>query len=83
MMREVYEEGVLGLAIEFSVERQGWVLDLISPPLWDIGAGPPHHLVHTQIVLPLAAYDQDIVDEYLDALLAIHFDHLGLLYTGW
>jgi hypothetical protein len=36
-----------------------------------------------KIILPLAAYERGNVDEYLDALLAIHFDHLGLLYTGW
>ena len=69
--------------IDFSVERQGWVLHLISPPWWDSGSWPPQHLIHTQIVLPLSAYEQGIVDEYLDALLAIHFDRFDLLSTGW
>jgi len=76
MAREFYREGMLQLTIEFAVEHQGWILGLASGP-------DPDHLVHSQIVLPLAAYEQGNVDEYLDALLAIHFDHLGLLYTGW
>jgi|KBSSwiStaDraftv2_1062776.scaffolds.fasta_scaffold60066_2 hypothetical protein len=76
MAREFYREGMLQLTIEFAVEHQGWILDLASGP-------DPDHLVHSQIILPLAAYEQGNVDEYLDALLAIHFDHLGLLYTGW
>jgi hypothetical protein len=76
MAREFYREGMLQLMIEFAVEHQGWVLDLASGPDQD-------HLVHSQIVLPLMAYELGNVDEYLDALLAIHFDHLGLLYTGW
>jgi len=76
MAREFYREGTLQLTIEFAVEHQGWILGLASGP-------DPDHLVHSQIILPLAAYEQGNVDEYLDALLAIHFDHLGLLYTGW
>jgi hypothetical protein len=76
MPREVYQEGELQLTIEFSVEHLGWVLDLASGP-------DPAHRVHSQIVLPFAAYEQGTVNEYLDALLAIHFDRLGLLYTGW
>ena len=76
MAREFYREGMLQLTIEFAVEHQGWILGLASGP-------DPDHLVHSQIILPLAAYEQGNVDEYLDALLAIHFDHLGLLYTGW
>jgi hypothetical protein len=78
MKQEVYQEGALDLVIDFSVERQGWVLHLISPRWWHFGP-----LVHTQIVLPLSAYEQGSVDEYLDALLALHFDQLGLLQTGW
>jgi hypothetical protein len=83
MAREVYQEGSLQLTIEFALERQGWVLDLTSPPLWETRPDPTPQLVHTQIVIPLTAYEQGAVDEYLDALLAIHFDQLGLLYTGW
>jgi len=83
MKREVYQEGALDLVVDFSVERQGWVLHLISPPLWESFSRPSQHLIHTQMVLPLSAYEQGIVDEYLDALLAIHFDRLDLLYTGW
>jgi hypothetical protein len=81
---ETYEHGSLQLTIEFDLDRQGWVVDLTSPPLWNTGHGSTReNTVHSQILIPFAAYEKGDVDDYLNALLALHFEHLGLLDTGW
>jgi hypothetical protein len=79
---EAHEHGALVLTIELDVARGGWVLGLTSPPLWGVGAHEEEP-VYSQVVMPVAAYENNETDEYLNALLAIHFEHLGLLYTGW
>jgi len=38
--------------------------------------------MYSQVVMPLAAYQNDETYNYLDCPLAIHFERLGLLYTG-
>jgi hypothetical protein len=83
---EFYREGPLGLTIGFNADRGGWVLELASPPLWMFMADPTAPrppLLFSQVVVPVAAYESGDIEAYLDALLAIHFERLGLLHTGW
>jgi hypothetical protein len=79
---EAHEHGDLVLTIEFDVGLGGWVIGLTSPPLWGVGAHREQS-VYSQVVMPFAAYENNETDDYLNALLAIHFERLGLLYTGW
>jgi hypothetical protein len=75
---EAHEHGDLVLTIEFDVTRGGWIIALASPPLyWGNG-----ERIYSQVVMPVAAYENDETYEYLDCLLAIHFERLGLLNTG-
>jgi hypothetical protein len=76
---EAHEHGDLVLTIEFDVGTGGWIIGLTSPPLY----WSNEERVHSQILMRLAAYENHEVDEYLDCLLAIHFERLGLLTTGW
>jgi hypothetical protein len=39
--------------------------------------------VYSQVLMPVAAYENDETYEYLACLLGIHFERLGLLYTAW
>jgi hypothetical protein len=76
---EAHEHGDLVLTIEFDVARGGWIIGLTSPPLY----WGNQERMYSQVVMPLAAYQNDETYDYLDCLLAIHFEQLGLLYTGW
>ena len=40
-------------------------------------------LLFSKVVVPVADYERGDIETYLDALLAIHFERLGLLHTGW
>jgi hypothetical protein len=39
--------------------------------------------VYSQVLMSVAAYENDETYEYLACLLGIHFERLGLLNTGW
>jgi hypothetical protein len=77
---EANEHGDLVLTIEFDVTRGGWIIGLTSPPLY--WADDERERVYSQVLMLVAAYENDETYEYLDCLLAIHFERLGLLYTG-
>ena len=78
---EAHEHGDLVLTIEFDVARGGWIIGLTSPPLYR--ADDEWERAYSQVLMPVAAYENDETYEYLNCLLAIHFERLGLLYTGW
>jgi hypothetical protein len=78
---EAHEHGDLVLTIEFDVARGGWIIGLTSPRLY--WADDERERVYSQVLMPVAAYENDETYEYLDCLLTIHFERLGLLYTGW
>jgi hypothetical protein len=81
---EAHEYGDLVLTIEFDVARGSWIIGLTSPPLWAMGLNVPHkERVYSQVLMPVAAYENDETYEYLASLLGIHFQRLGLLNTGW
>jgi hypothetical protein len=80
---ETYEDTLLVLTIEFDLARAGWVVSLTSGLLWDLGQRLTHdEPVYSEILIPFAAGTGE-VDEYLNSLLLIHFERLGLLSTGW
>jgi len=81
---EIHEYGDLVLNIEFDVGRGSWIIGLTSPPLWAMGRSWTHgERVYSQVLMPVAAYENDETYEYLACLLGIHFERLGLLNTGW
>lgn len=81
---EAHEYGDLVLTIEFDVARASWIIGLTSPPLWAMGGNLPHEeWVYSQVLMPVAAYENDEIYEYLASLLGIHFERLGLFRTGW
>ena len=84
MAREVYRDGAVELTVELDLDGHGWSVELASPPVWaSEQMGEAGDLVSSRVLIPFAAYETRDVDEYLDALLAIHFERLGLLQSGW
>ena len=81
---EAHEYDDLVLTIDFDVGRGSWIIGLTSPPLWAMGLNVPHkERVYSQVLMPMAAYENDETYDYLARLLGIHFERLGLLNTGW
>ena len=84
MAREVYRDGAVELTVELDLDGQGWSVAFASPPLWaSEQMGSAGDQVHSRVLIPFTVYETGIVDEYLDALLAIHFERLGLLQSAW
>jgi hypothetical protein len=80
---ETHEYADLVLTIEFDVRRGSWIIGLTSPPLWVMGHNWTHgERVYSQVLMPVAAYENDETREYLGSLLAIHLEHLGLPSWG-
>jgi hypothetical protein len=76
---ETHEYGDLVLTIEFDVGRGSWIIGLTSPPLWAMGHSWTYgERVYSYVLMPVVAYENDEVYEYLACLLAIHFKRLGL-----
>jgi hypothetical protein len=79
---ETHEYGDLVLTIEFDIDRGSWIIGLTSPPLWAMSSNwQDSERVYSQVLMPVAAYENDETDDYLDCLLATHFERLGLVYT--
>ena len=71
-------KGSLVLTIEFDLERGAWVVGLSSPVLWDLGQTWTTDRVYSQILIPLAVFENEDIGEYLDTLLKLHFERLAL-----
>jgi|AmaraimetFIIA100_FD_contig_101_818636_length_1318_multi_10_in_0_out_0_2 hypothetical protein len=70
---ETHEYGDLVLTVEFDVGRGSWIIGLTSPPLWAMGHNLTHgERVYSQVLMPVAAYENDETYEYLACLLGIH-----------
>jgi hypothetical protein len=76
--KEVHQQGLLVLTIEFDLEQGGWVLGLTSPPLWDLDQFWSNERIYSQVVIPTAEYENEGADSALESLLQIHFERLGL-----
>jgi hypothetical protein len=74
--KEVHVHGTLVLTIEFDLEQGGWIVGLTSPPLWDISQFLTNERIYSQVVIPVAEYENEGVDRSLDDLLRIHFERI-------
>ena len=63
----------LKLTISLDVDGGGWLVEMTTP-----GRAPGDPPTYSRIVIPMAAIEQDRMDDYADALLAMHLRFMGL-----
>jgi hypothetical protein len=74
---EAHEYDDLVLTIDFDLGRGSWIIGLTSPPLWVMGHNWGYgERVYSQVLMPLAAYQNDQTYEYLACLLETHLGRL-------
>jgi len=79
---EAHEYGDLVLTIDFGVAPESWIIGLTSPPLWATGLNVPYkECVYSQVLMPVAAYENEETYEYFATLLGIHSQRPSLLNT--